>query len=29
MRLYEAERNDMNDGEHELIDAVVALENVK
>ena len=27
--LYEAERNDMNDGEHELIDAVVALENVK
>lgn len=27
--LYEAERNDMNDGEHELIDAVVAPENVK
>ena len=27
--LYEAERNDMNDGEHELIDAVVSRENVK
>lgn len=27
--LYEAEKNDMNNGEHELIDAVVALENVK
>ena len=27
--LYEAEKDDMNNGEHELIDAVVALENVK
>ena len=27
--LYEAEKNDMNNGEHELIDAVVALGNVK
>ena len=27
--LYEAEKNDMNSGEHELIDAVVALGNVK
>lgn len=27
--LYEAEKNDMNAGEHELIDAVVALQNVK
>ena len=27
--LYEAEKNDMNNGEAELIDAVVALENVK
>ena len=27
--LYEAEKNDMNNGEHELIDAVVGLENVK
>ena len=27
--LYEAEKNDMNGGEHELIDAVVALKNVK
>lgn len=27
--LYEAEKNDMNNGEHELIDAVVALSNVK
>lgn len=27
--LYEAEKNDMNIGEHELIDAVVALGNVK
>lgn len=27
--LYEAEKNDMNGGEHELIDTVVALENVK
>lgn len=27
--LYEAEKDDMNNGEHELIDAVVALSNVK
>ncbi|MBR3999085.1 MAG: DEAD/DEAH box helicase family protein, partial [Clostridia bacterium] len=27
--LYEAEKDDMNNGEHELIDAVVALGNVK
>ena len=27
--LYEAEKDDMNGGEHELIDAVVALDNVK
>lgn len=27
--LYEAEKNDMNNGEAELIDAIVALENVK
>ncbi len=27
--LYEAEKNDLNNGEHELIDAVVALGNVK
>ena len=27
--LYEAEKNDMNNGEHKLIDAVVALGNVK
>lgn len=27
--LYEAEKDDMNNGEHELIDAVVALNNVK
>ena len=27
--LYEAEKNDMNNGEHELIDAVVGLDNVK
>lgn len=27
--LYEAEKDDMNGGEHELIDAVVALKNVK
>lgn len=27
--LYEAEKDDMNNGEHELIDAVVALKNVK
>ena len=27
--LYEVEKDDMNNGEHELIDAVVALENVK
>ncbi len=27
--LYEAEKDDMNNGEHDLIDAVVALENVK
>ena len=27
--LYEAEKSDMNNGEHELIDAVVALDNVK
>lgn len=27
--LYEAEKDDMNGGEHELIDAVVALNNVK
>lgn len=26
--LYEAERNDMNNGEHELLNAIVALENV-
>lgn len=27
--LYEAEKNDMNNGEHDLIDAVVGLNNVK
>ena len=27
--LYDAEKNDMNTGEHELIDAVVSLDNVK
>ena len=27
--LYEAEKDDMNNGEHDLIDAVVALNNVK
>ena len=27
--LYEAEKNDMNNGEHDLIDAVVGLDNVK
>lgn len=27
--LYEAEKDDMNNGEHDLIDAVVALKNVK
>lgn len=27
--LYEAEKDDMNNGEHELIDAVVGLDNVK
>ena len=27
--LYDAEKNDMNNGEHELLDAVVGLDNVK
>lgn len=27
--LYEAEKNDMNNGEHELLDAIVSLNNVK
>ena len=27
--LYEAEKNDMNNGEHDLIDAVVGLDNIK
>jgi type III restriction enzyme len=27
--LYEAEKNDMNNGEHELLDAIVGLDNVK